>query len=195
MENKTKEAKEQMWELFKSFNKKEIKELVDNLKIFTIADLKKNSFEKLKAADNIEKKGVYFILNLQENVDQLSFEDTDIFDDTYGKCKNNENYKAKNLKNRYNNIKFKRIIYIGKANGANGLLQRLKPYLAPYKSHSGGRVIWKITKVNELGVTWITLDDFNKYMNEKIEKAGILERKLLEKYKEVNNNLPIANQI
>lgn len=196
MEKMENEAKKQLWELFKAFNEEKIEELVNNLTIFTIADLRTNHFEKLKSEKNINDKGVYFILNLHENEKVLEFEDTQIFNKIYGKCKNSDEYKVKNLEDSYNNIKFKRIIYIGKADGEKGLFQRLKPYLAPWKSHSGGRAIWKIKDAEQLGVTWITLNEFNKYLNnEKIEEAKILERKLLKKYVEYNGNLPIANQI
>ncbi|MDD5891692.1 MAG: hypothetical protein PUC72_04060, partial [Bacteroidales bacterium] len=77
--------------------------------------------------------------------------------------------------------------YIGKANGKNGLQQRLKQYVLygynKSKIHKGGRAIWQLENSKDFMVEYACVDN-----PEEIEKQLII------KYKEQNNGAyPLAN--
>ena len=150
-----KDAKEQVEELLRETK---IKGNIE--KIFTIDYLLQNK------GDIPTNKGVYFILNLNDKTDNLKIRDDnncEYFNKIYGE-KNNEEYTHDKLVKHYNIVKqgkYNRVLYIGKADGKNGLKQRLNPYIKQSKTHCGGRVIWKLEKdeTKKLGVAWVLLDD------------------------------------
>lgn len=120
--------------------------------------------------------GVYFIVKFDKNIKFKTTSDADF-------AKGKEYKNLDRLYEEYNKGD-KTIIYIGKADGKNGIRQRLKQYFRKYKSHSGGRLIWQIENNENLRVCWIELNDIK--WNENAEE---FEKKLLKKYnKEYNSN-------
>lgn len=91
------------------------------------------------------------------------------------------------LCSKYNQCIDKKVLYIGKATGKNGLQQRLKQYvLYGYNKsiiHKGGRAIWQLENSKDFMVEYACVDN-----PEEIEKQLII------KYKEQNNGAyPLAN--
>ncbi len=95
-------------------------------------------------------------------------------------------YDAEQLAEKYLKCVDKEILYIGKAEGKNGLRQRLFQYVKSGwysgKNHRGGRAIWQVEDAGLLLVIYETCDN-----------AAALERQLLDEYKERNGCLPLAN--
>ena len=63
-------------------------------------------------------------------------------------------YNKSLLNDKYEKLKEKEILYIGKANCKNGLHERIKQYIMygykKSKIHQGGRAIWQIDKCENL---------------------------------------------
>jgi hypothetical protein len=75
------------------------------------------------------------------------------------------------------------VVYIGKAAGAAGLRDRLKPFSRMSSSHSGGRAIFQIEDCDELLVCWT--------VNERAPEA---ERELIRAFKLAHDGRrPFAN--
>lgn len=96
-------------------------------------------------------------------------------------------YDASKLQSKYNKCKDKKILYIGKANGKNGLHQRLKQYVLygydESKIHKGGRAIWQLENAKDLMVEYACVDNPEE-----------MEKLLIKKYSEQNNGTyPLAN--
>lgn len=83
----------------------------------------------------------------------------------------------------------RKTLYIGKAEGNNGLEQRVKKLLrysiSEYKKHTGGRALWQIKD-------WQSLECLYLYYCE-VEKAGELEQELLGAYENEYGVFPVAN--
>lgn len=76
------------------------------------------------------------------------------------------------------------IVYIGKAGGARGLKQRIRPYSRKGESHSGGRSIWQLADADDLLICWKAtpgLDPRN------------VEKDYLDEFKLVHAAVPFAN--
>ena len=96
-------------------------------------------------------------------------------------------YDAAILCSKYNQCKDKKVLYIGKANGKNGLQQRLKQYVLygynKSKIHKGGRAIWQLENSKDFMVEYACVDNPEE-----------MEKQLITKYKEQNNgSYPLAN--
>lgn len=140
-----------------------------------------NTIEELWNDNSIipNKKGVYLILNKNENIEFLEEGVGGFFQNR------NPNVSIDRLTNEF--VSNSLVIYIGKA---NNLKSRLNQYLRFGKGlnspHWGGRFIWQIQQHKELIICWKTLsDDENP---REIEKQLILEYK-----KQFNNKRPFAN--
>ncbi len=83
----------------------------------------------------------------------------------------------------------RKTLYIGKAEGNDGLEQRVKKLLeysiSNYKKHEGGRALWQIED-------WQSLECLYLYYCE-VEKAKELEKELLGAYKNEYGVFPVAN--
>lgn len=76
------------------------------------------------------------------------------------------------------------VVYIGKAAGAAGLRDRLKPFSRKATNHSGGRSIWQLADADDLLVCWKELPD-----------PPAQERAFLKAFRtDHNDNLPFANR-
>ena len=96
-------------------------------------------------------------------------------------------YDEYKLRDKYNQCKDKKTLYIGKANGKNGLQQRLRQYILygynKSKIHKGGRAIWQLENSKNFMVEYACVDNPEK-----------MEQYLITKYKEQNNGTyPLAN--
>ncbi len=76
------------------------------------------------------------------------------------------------------------VVYIGKAAGAAGLRDRLKPYAKKSSGHSGGRAIWQLSDADDLLVCWKV-----------IEEAEAVEKFWIKTFKEAHGGMrPFANR-
>ena len=95
-------------------------------------------------------------------------------------------YNVEKLSEKYSKCVDKEILYIGKAEGKDGLRQRLFQYMkcgwGGGKNHCGGRAIWQIEDAHLLLLAYETCDN-----------ASARERQLINAYKEKNGCLPLAN--
>ena len=95
-------------------------------------------------------------------------------------------YPAEKLSRKYMACADQEILYIGKANGKNGLRQRLKQYMNygwdHAANHRGGRAIWQIEDAGLLLLAY-----------EECEDAEAQEKQLLADYKAKNGSYPLAN--
>lgn len=199
-EHSLEEIKIELKQLFDCFNNENINKLIEdkieNLNIIKDlrmgeensnsikCDIEKNLNENDKLNEVKGKAGIYIIINFEN---ELKFYNTKIFEDVFKK-----DISKKDIEDRYDqlkkcNDKKARIIYIGKA---QNLKSRIKQYLVPKANHSGGRTIWKIERVNKLGIIWITLQEINDCFenNFKYNYPEVLETTLLQNYR--NNNNP-----
>lgn len=124
-----------------------------------------------------KEKGIYRVL-LPDKMD-LVFKD---------QCQNRSalDYTVDRLQTKYDCCKDRRILYIGKANGRNGLQQRLRQYMKygwnEAANHKGGRAIWQIENFEMLLLDYEPCADCEQK-----------EHELLHKYKEENGCYPLAN--
>ncbi len=65
------------------------------------------------------------------------------------------------------------VVYIGKAGGAGGLRQRLRPFSRKKINHSGGRSIWQLAEAETLLVCWQTHPNATADEIDAIETAWI----------------------
>ena len=96
-------------------------------------------------------------------------------------------YDESKLRDKYNQCKDKKTLYIGKANGKNGLQQRLRQYILygynKSKIHKGGRAIWQLKDSKDFMIEYACVDNPEE-----------MEQYLITKYKEQNNGTyPLAN--
>lgn len=95
-------------------------------------------------------------------------------------------YPVEKLSSKYRDCKDQEVLYIGKADGKNGLRQRLKQYMnygwSKAANHKGGRAIWQIEDAGLLLLAF-----------EECENAEAREKQLLADYKAKNGNYPLAN--
>ncbi|MBO4327510.1 MAG: hypothetical protein J5950_09595 [Clostridia bacterium] len=121
------------------------------------------------------EKGIYLIIR----PDNQNFDfDFRYFEEESFKCSPKEKYEER--------CKDKEILYIGKAEGKNGLRQRIRQYIKTLyeggKAHRGGRAIGCVKNFGLLFIIYILC-----------ENASQLERQLIGKYKERNEEYPLAN--
>lgn len=95
-------------------------------------------------------------------------------------------YPVKKLLNKYEKCTESEVLYIGKAEGAGGLRQRLKQYMkyghGESRIHKGGRAIWQIEDSELLLLAY-----------EPCDHAENREKQLLQEYKQRNGTYPLAN--
>jgi len=95
-------------------------------------------------------------------------------------------YDVETLVAKYAKCKDRDILYIGKAEGENGLRQRLLQYVKfgwnNGNNHRGGRAIWQVEDAGLLLLAYETCDN-----------ASARERQLIDAYKEKNGCFPLAN--
>ena len=154
-----------------------------------------NNYEQIS-----KNNGIYFVIASK------SITKSDILDIV--KLNNEKKYKGKLYKlpkliEKYESIisyKYNNILYIGKAEGSNGLKERIKKYIqfgyGECKNHSGGRAIWQLKNNKDFYIACIECnnDTMDKKLSNKVESY------LIKKYK-INNfnntqctlNYPFAN--
>ncbi len=95
-------------------------------------------------------------------------------------------YPVKTLLRKHEKCAEREVLYIGKAEGAGGLRQRLKQYMkygqGTGKIHKGGRAIWQVENAGLLLLAYETCAN-----------AESREKQLLQEYKIRNNTYPLAN--
>lgn len=95
-------------------------------------------------------------------------------------------YPVEKLMDKYSRCKEREVLYIGKANGRNGLQQRLRQYMKygwnESANHKGGRAIWQIENFGLLLLEY-----------EPCGNCEQREHELLRSYKEKNGCYPLAN--
>ena len=95
-------------------------------------------------------------------------------------------YPVKMLLRKYEKCAEREVLYIGKAEGASGLRQRLKQYMKYGQGegniHKGGRAIWQIENAGLLLLAY-----------EPCDHAESREKQLLREYKARNDTYPLAN--
>ncbi len=95
-------------------------------------------------------------------------------------------YEVAVLQKKYAICAEKKILYIGKASGKNGLCQRLRQYMKygwnEGTNHKGGRAIWQILHAEQLLLTYEICKDADKR-----------EHELLSEFKAKNGCYPLAN--
>ena len=95
-------------------------------------------------------------------------------------------YPAEKLSEKYARCIDKSIVYIGKANGRNGLRQRIRQYMNYgcniASNHKGGRAIWQIENYPLLLLAYEPCEDCEQQ-----------EHQLLADYKQQNGTYPLAN--
>ena len=131
-----------------------------------------------------EIKGVYLVIRPDNtNVEFVKKGSGGFFKDK------NPNVPINELRNNW--IDEAQIIYIGKAGGSDSnsnLKSRLKEYLnfgqGKKVGHSGGRYIWQIKDINNYIICWKELPN---------DEPRIIEKQLLEAFKQKFNDLPFAN--
>lgn len=95
-------------------------------------------------------------------------------------------YDVSVLENKYEKANHPHLLYIGKAEGAEGLRQRIRQYLlygfAKGNSHRGGRAIFQIKAFKNLICEW-----------EEFEDCAAIEHQQLKAFSEEYAVYPIAN--
>lgn len=95
-------------------------------------------------------------------------------------------YPVEKLSKKYARCTDKSTVYIGKANGRNGLRQRIRQYMNYGRNiasnHKGGRAIWQIENYPLLLLTYEPCEDCERR-----------EHQLLADYKQQNGVYPLAN--
>lgn len=146
-----------------------------------------------KGCDGITKnKGIYTVV--RESKTNPNF---NIFNQHYMKkgIKIDLDYKKGYLIKVWNELSNHHIIYIGKANGKEGLKKRINDYIRFGKKtqekiekngicHRGGRAIWQLDDYKELKIYWKESDS-----------PRTEEKELIANFKKQNNgNRPFANR-
>ncbi|UCR89165.1 hypothetical protein [Mycetocola spongiae] len=68
------------------------------------------------------------------------------------------------------------VVYIGKADGARGLADRLGAFSRQSSNHSGGRALWQLERAPELLAAWVeTPDDIAETVEKSYLRAFIAE--------------------
>lgn len=151
---------------------------IDTIKNYGFTGFK--TIEKLRTDKSFipKEKGVYMILNLEEEINFLETGSGGFFK---GK---NPNVEIETLKENW--VEKTDVVYIGKA---TELQKRLNQYFkfgnGKNVGHYGGRYIWQLEKPENLLVCW-------KITNEDPDKV---ESELIEKFKEIYSKRPFANLV
>lgn len=163
---------------------KEIDEVINSMSVYLVKELKNMQIRK-----NITtNKGVYFVCKNEKEISKLFMP---LIEKVNSKGREIHWYNVKDLQEKIEMIGKSDILYIGKAEGQQGLKGRINQYIRygdfnklKARNHAGGRAIWQIENVSDLFFCWI-----------EVEKASNVEEKLLENYKEKHNGqYPFANQ-
>ena len=131
------------------------------------------SFEELMKNPLLipKEKGVYLVLKNKD----FKFE---LIKDKY--------YADDILTSKYEKVKISDLLYIGKANGKNGLYQRIQQYikygLGIGSTHKGGRAIFQLKNWQKLLVLYVPVTDCEKE-----------EKEILTKFKNAMGTYPLAN--
>jgi hypothetical protein len=153
-------------------------------------DLAESGFEGFVSINDLwidkssipKKMGVYFVLNLDNNVEFINPGVGGFFKDK------DPNVDIPLLKEKYVESL---VVYIGKAGGSSSkatLFSRLGQYLdfglTKNVGHYGGRYIWQIKNHRNLVICWKILSD---------EEPIVVEKELLSFFKQEFGKLPFAN--
>ncbi len=146
------------------------------MKVWTLEELYRTNCEEIPT-----EKGIYQVL-VPEGM-EIHFMETSPNPSV-------EPYKKQCLEEKYAKCHDKTLLYIGKANGKNGLKQRIRQYMhfgfgkKKTVNHKGGRAIWQIENYGSLLLTCEVCSD-----------CETVEHDLLAAYKESNpeNVYPLAN--
>ena len=97
-----------------------------------------------------------------------------------------ESYPSALLEQKYNQCADKSVLYIGKANGRDGLRQRVQQYIKygwnTASNHKGGRAVWQVENFPILLLEYEVCEDCEQR-----------EHELLAAFKRENGVYPLAN--
>lgn len=152
-------------------------DFVFDFNCFSIQDLKEKNCCQIP-----KEKGIY-VVDIPNNF-LVNF----TIESTAHKIINEKNmiYPINQLENIYKNTDRKRL-YIGKANGKNGLRERISCFIKygerKRKNHTGGRSIWQINENNKLLIGYFIC-----------ENPEFLEKEMIRRYKNMYGVYPLANR-
>lgn len=175
----------------RSLHEKDFKELFNAIMNSLFSDKNKEKtleeYKNTKCREISSENGIYVAKN-SENKEIEILEKPEIFlydkpdvTKTHNKSEDGFTDKCKCINNLY--------LYVGKANGKNGIKDRLKKYInygyGGHDTHCGGYHLWFVKNNKNLYVNYATIEEIKEKQSELYKQADVMQQKYSKSISEI----------